>query len=136
MSLIKCDYPQCEKSYTCKSDMQRHVLSFHKNERYSCDYQGCKKSYSEKVDLKNHIGSYHRNVRYTCDGCQTKYKNKRTLDLHLKKQQCKKSSNKKQNEQISVVEAHLADIDSQIETVATLISGISSVNCHDCTLNK
>ena len=39
-------------------------------------------------------------------------------------------------EKIELLETHLADIDSQIETVAALISGFETVECDDCFINK
>ena len=41
-------------------------------------------------------------------------------------------TSKKENNKIMIVEAHLADIESQIETVAALISGLASGECDDC----
>ena len=85
--------------------LKQHVLSNHENRRYRCEYPDCEKSYTTKECLKDHIASCHENrINHET------HKNK--------KHQCP------------------ADIDSQIKTVAALISGFESFECTDCFLNK
>ena len=164
--MFSCDYSNCEKSYTTRNRLKEHVFNYHENKRLTCEYQGCEKSFAAKTyraihvrsyhkgerwlcklpnckatftspsELSRHIKDDHRNVKHTCADCDTEFKYKVGLDRHIEKQKCKSGFSKKETDKIVCVEAHLADIDSQIKTVAALISGLDSVECEDCFLNK
>ena len=86
-------------------------MSHHENRRFHCDYPNCKKSYPEKRFLENHFLSYHDK---------------------------RKTEKDKIDDKIEVLEKHLTDIDSQIHTVAALISGFElfELKCGDCFSNK
>ena len=75
-----CD--RCEKSYSCKNHLDRHIKSVHENVRYNCDL--CDKSFSAKTPLNRHIKSVHENVRYNCDLCDKSCSQKADLKAHIK----------------------------------------------------
>ena len=95
--------PDCQKTYTSKQYLERHVLIHHKSRRFHCEYPDCQKFYNSKQSLCKHISKAHTNKR---------------------------------SDTIAVLETYLADIDSQIETVASLILGFDSIECDECFLNK
>ena len=130
---FQCEYPNCQKSYTRKYHLDEHVLSYHEKRRFQCDYPDCLKSYTDKRTLEDHVASYHENRGFHCKypDCQKVYTTNSDLRRHVLKKHTKKRF-----DTIAVLEAHLADIDSQIETVAALISGFDSIECEDCFLNK
>ena len=156
-----CEYPDCQKSYTTKGTLADHVSSYHENRGFRCKYPDCLKSYTDKRTLENHVSSYHENRRFKCEylNCQKSYTTKQNLELHVSSYHenrgfrceypdCQKSYTTKSNlckhvlrehaeahkrfETIAVLETHIADIDSQIETVAALISGFDSFECDEC----
>ena len=167
---FRCEYPDCEKMFTGKRNLVRHVLSIHKNRRFFCEYQNCKKSYRSNDMLKLHVSSYHENRRLRCDypdcqksytnrsglfkhnssehnniqhvcaNCKEEFRQKSSLNRHIRVKNCQPSFSKTENdrmaEKIVLLETHLADIDSQIKTVAALISGFESFDCTECFLNK
>ena len=75
-----CD--KCEKSFTRKSDLTRHIQSVHDKIRYNCNQ--CAKSFSERGTLKRHIKSAHENVRYNCDKCDKSFAQNGDLNRHIK----------------------------------------------------
>ena len=93
----------------------------------------CQKSYTTKWSLEEHVSSYHENQRFQCEysDCRKFYSTRSNLTKHVSK-----AHKNKRFDTIAVLKAHLADIDSQIETVSALISGFNSFECDDCFLNK
>ena len=102
-----------------------------------CKLPDCEAPFKSPSELYLHIRADHKNIKYTCARCNAEFKAKYDLDCHSKrKKKCQLWFSKKEKDKIVSVEAHLADIDSQINTVAALISGLDSVECEDCYLNK
>ena len=132
-----CEYQDCKKSFGGKKHLAVHVRSYHKKERWLCKLPNCEASFTVPSDLYRHIRADHKQIRHTCARCNAEFKSKYELDLHSKKKKkCQPGFSRKEKDKIVFVEAHLADIDSQIETVAALISGLDSVECEDCFLKK
>ena len=76
-----CD--RCEKSFSQKSDLSKHIKSVHLIVQYNCDQ--CEKSFSRKGVLKEHIKSVHGNVRYNCDKCDKSFSSKGYLNHHFER---------------------------------------------------
>ena len=62
-----CEYPNCQKKYTRRSNLRVHVKCAHKHKRISCEYPDCQKSYSSKRNLEEHVYSHHENQRFRCE---------------------------------------------------------------------
>ena len=137
-----CEYPDCQKSYKEKRNLNHHVLSYHENRRIHCEQPNCEASYSNQKSLTRHNKTDHQNLRHTCAGCDKKFKHRYGLRYHIKVQKCQQTLSKTEKDEIDYkiefLEKHLADIDSQIHTVAALISGFESfeLKCDDCFSNK
>jgi len=90
--------------------------------------------------LLKHNSSDHKNIKHVCAGCNEEFTQKSSINRHIRVKKCQPSLSKTENdrkaEKIVFLETHLADIDSQIETVAALISGFESFECTDCFLNN
>ena len=132
-----CDYQGCERSFAEKNYLKIHVRSYHKQERWICKLQNCEASFTSPSDLSLHIRADHKKINYKCDRCNAEFRVKPDLNRHIKrKKKCQPGFGNNEKDKIEFVEAHLADIDFQIETVAALISGLDSVECDDCFFNK
>ena len=110
--------------------MKKSKLS---NLRFNCEYSDCQKSYTTKQSLEYHVSSHPENQRFQCEypECRKFFSSTSNLNKHASN-----VHNNKRFNTIAVLETHLADIDSQIETVAALISGFETFECDDCFLNK
>ena len=77
----KCDI--CEKSFTQKASLNRHIKSVHENSKpHKCDI--CELSFSEKGTLKRHIQSVHLNSKpHKCDICEQSFTQKGHLKKHI-----------------------------------------------------
>ena len=64
----QCKY--CDKQYTRKSSINRHVTSTHERVKFKCDI--CQKLFTDKHKLKQHIKSVHFWQRFPCDLCDYK----------------------------------------------------------------
>ena len=136
-------YPDCDKFYTDKRNLEHHVSSNHekhKNKKYQCPQPNCTVSYGSRIGLFKHNSAVHKNIKHVCAGCNEEFKQNSALNHHIRVINCQPNVSKPGNdmmaEKIEFVEKHLADIDLQIETVAALISGFESFECTDCFLNK
>lgn len=79
-----CKQPNCNKAYTSKSHLDRHVNSVHlppeNDVVYSCSQ--CNRSFANRQNLKRHINTVHA-VQFTCDLCKVTYKKKNQLTAHM-----------------------------------------------------
>ncbi|XP_022829377.1 zinc finger protein 525-like isoform X2 [Spodoptera litura] len=79
-----CNQPNCNKAYTNKSHLDRHMNSVHlpqeKDVVYSCSQ--CMKPFANRQNLKRHINTVHA-VQFTCDLCKMTYKKKNQLTAHM-----------------------------------------------------
>lgn len=82
-----CSEPNCSKTYTNKSHLDRHVKSVHKEVEtdflYSCPK--CMKKYANRQNLKRHIKISHieNNKPFSCDMCRVNFKKKHQLQAHM-----------------------------------------------------
>ena len=79
---IRYNCNQCNKSFSEKGTLQKHIKSAHEKVRYNC--KKCDKSFSRKTYLKAHIQAEHENVRYNCDKCEKSFSQKTDLNRHIK----------------------------------------------------
>ena len=65
-----CVYPDCDKTFTRRSDLKRHILNVHERLKpYICKFQNCQKSFFQITDLKAHAVSVH-DANENLDGFQ------------------------------------------------------------------
>jgi len=133
-----CKYPNCIRKYQIKDSLENHILAKHKHKKWPCQLPNCAASYLSSRALAEHNSVKHQHIRYTCAGCNNKYTSKKNLNYHIRIQKCQPGFSKNKKDKIVFLEKHLADIDSQIGTLAALISGFNSFECDDCfsLLNK
>ena len=78
---IKC--PNCEKSFSNKSNLKTHITSIHKKIKdYVCPFDECSKKFSNNTRLKLHIKKH---IPFSCSSCEKKFINNDLLKKHLKK---------------------------------------------------
>ena len=74
---------RCDKSYSLREGLIRHVKIKHENKRYQCDK--CTYNTITNSHLKNHIQSIHEGKKVKCTQCDNSYKHKNGLYDHMKK---------------------------------------------------
>ena len=58
----------CEKSFSSKSGLDKHVKSIHEGRKFMC--VECDKTFSDKRNLRNHMKTVHTGERdYQCEQC-------------------------------------------------------------------
>lgn len=99
---VACEVSGCDKKFTCRVYMKRHVISYHMGRRpqpipgifFACKVEGCGKKFSLKSTLCRHIhlvhkkGDYKLNrtvVRYPCtyESCGKEFNRKNLLEEHM-----------------------------------------------------
>ena len=81
---VKFSCNLCDKQFTQKISLKRHIQSEHEGIRYACnqcDYQA-----TQKGSLKTHVQSLHECVKYACNQCDSQYKYPSDLTQHIKSQ--------------------------------------------------
>lgn len=80
---FKCD--KCAKSYTAKFTLDLHIKSSHYGVKYKCPIEGCEKFYTDKTSISKHVHAVHDEIRYSCehDGCSSVFTRKDHLLHHI-----------------------------------------------------
>ncbi|XP_038214903.1 gastrula zinc finger protein XlCGF46.1-like [Zerene cesonia] len=79
--LLVCDY--CGKRYIYKYQIEEHIIHHLRKSQYVCET--CGKGFHKKFNLKSHQRNIHRSsVPVKCSHCHKTYKNRESLDVHLK----------------------------------------------------
>ncbi|BHF70959.1 hypothetical protein SprV_0401401200 [Sparganum proliferum] len=73
--------PDCLKSFSRNSDLQKHIDAVHKGLRpYKCSI--CQKLFSQKSSLKRHVEAVHEGIKaFQCLHCESRF----SYDIHLKR---------------------------------------------------
>lgn len=69
-----CDWEGCERAFTRKAHLDRHVTSFHKQEKpFVCEE--CGKAYTSRGHLTRHLKELHQDKPFGCtfDGCDKRF---------------------------------------------------------------
>lgn len=72
----------CDKSFTQRSNLYVHERSVHGSVSYTC--ATCNKSFLYKSSLREHIKRLHEGIRYQCLLCEKNFANKSHLNVHIK----------------------------------------------------
>ncbi|XP_060558917.1 gastrula zinc finger protein xFG20-1-like [Ruditapes philippinarum] len=81
---FKCIMPNCDKQYSSKTALKRHVVHFHEKKSYSCST--CNIAYSDKHVLKDHVVAVHTHgCSHRCSNCGKGFKWRASLSRHMKK---------------------------------------------------
>ena len=83
----QCRFPQCEKIFRFKSDMERHMIVHSDDKPFICPDPTCNKAFKRADALKNHIQSHNNHYNYVCSfpGCNAQFRKKAILQYHLTK---------------------------------------------------
>ena len=74
----------CNKSLSTSSHLRRHVITTHEKLKYKCDI--CQKGYVEKRSVDIHIKRDHNGIRdVPCELCGSKFSSQRDLFIHKRK---------------------------------------------------
>ncbi|XP_046405109.1 zinc finger protein 436-like [Ischnura elegans] len=73
---------KCEKSFSQKSVLVRHIRTHTKETPYSCGE--CEKSFSRKSHLVQHIRTHTKEKPYTCGECEKSFSQKSVLVRHIR----------------------------------------------------
>jgi len=78
---VKCTYHDCDKVYSSKADMERHIIRVHLSYRVKCEI--CFKEMCPDT-LKKHIKSKHQGIyKIYCKFCQQGFDSPRSLEIHM-----------------------------------------------------
>ena len=92
-----CTYPSCEKSFTRKDALAKHIVVKHQGKRrFVCPT--CSEKFTSRYDLSRHAVRVHSNVkkRFTCEFCKAGFSQKSQLTMH--KGRVHSQGNKKSNQ--------------------------------------
>ena len=88
LSRLACGHDGCNKSFSLKSSLKKHMRSVHLRERsHVCDYDGCGKAFSQQGHLTTHVKGVHlRERNHVCDydGCGKAFSCNSHLTTHVK----------------------------------------------------
>jgi hypothetical protein len=83
--MIDCTYLGCNKSFTTRSHLNRHIQSEHEVKRFECPT--CHIKFTRKEKLKKHTAEFHKGKQYVCSypGCNKPFKQESDLQKHIPK---------------------------------------------------
>lgn len=83
LALFQCDY--CQKMFSSKASLRRHMYIHLKLEQHQCKL--CSKKFRYKMHLHNHVSKHHKDVRniepMLCQICDKEFLLQENLELHL-----------------------------------------------------
>lgn len=64
---FSCEYPECEKTFLYKSELNRHMQSHANSRPYICPFAGCEKGFKRLDTLQTHCRLHTGEKPYMCD---------------------------------------------------------------------
>lgn len=122
----KCDFPDCNKSFSQKTHLMIHGRSHTGDRPYVCDFEGCGKRFSQHGNLRTHRRSHTGEKPYVCDECGKKfaqcgnYRAHRIIHMEVKPFVCKLDNCGKTFTQLGNLKAHQNKFHS--ESLSTIMS--------------
>ena len=84
VKLYKCDFKNCEKSFSKIVNLRKHCKSHYKNKKiYFCPYEGCNKSFSAYYSLNSHYRIHTGNMPFRCEICDKKFFDRANWQYHI-----------------------------------------------------
>ena len=83
--VFKCHYEGCDKNFTSKWSLTRHIRTHTGDKAYKCCIDGCGKAFVQKCSLTRHELTHTASQQWVCDyyGCGKKFKLKEYLGMLL-----------------------------------------------------
>eukprot|EP00045_Choanoeca_perplexa_P003969 m.34641 g.34641 ORF g.34641 m.34641 type:complete len:429 (-) comp12329_c0_seq1:238-1524(-) len=85
--LFQCDFPGCNKTFTLKRNMLRHVKLHTEAKKHACDFPGCNRRFHRASDLRSHLLTHDPARKFPCThpGCSASYTRRTDLQTHMRK---------------------------------------------------
>jgi len=77
-----CD--NCGKSFSNSSSLKKHVLYDHENQKKPHECPECQKCFTSKTDLARHVERHSAEPAYQCELCTKKFSTKNDMNRHRK----------------------------------------------------
>ena len=76
----KCEF--CNKTFSCKYNLQGHIKAVHKKEKFKCEH--CEKEFTNSATVKRHIKIQHGENQkiFRCDLCEKTFTLEKTVTIH------------------------------------------------------
>ena len=78
--------PICGKSFTAKSNKERHQKKHENAKPFQCTFSECDKKFSSKTSRDGHIKSIHENLTYKCPACKYIRRYRNDIAIHIRKE--------------------------------------------------
>lgn len=82
MKIFKCDFPDCEKSFSAPGFLKQHKKTHFGTRDLLCHL--CEKAYYNNKDLQIHLNVVHKTKTYFCELCEYKNSRRDYIGNHLK----------------------------------------------------
>ncbi|CAG9322370.1 unnamed protein product [Blepharisma stoltei] len=86
VTMYCCMYPGCNKNYSTKFNLRRHVNIVHlTNKKHAC--QKCLRCFASSQNLKEHMHIHSGIKPFVCPICRTKFRQTSQLTVHRRSHQ-------------------------------------------------
>lgn len=84
--VYKCDKRECEKTFSSKFSLKRHILKHLNKKPHKCSHNGCNKAFSLPQYLEEHEYTHTRAKPFVCGvgNCVESFRQRGKLSIHKK----------------------------------------------------